>query len=54
MLRDIYYAGTPSRMGALFLPREALAHRLKWTLNTSGYAPEVYRVSDFELGEDYY
>jgi hypothetical protein len=27
---------------------------LKWTLNTSGYVPEVYRISDFELGEDYY
>ena len=28
--------------------------RLRWTPNASGYAPKVYRVSDFELGEDYY
>lgn len=25
-----------------------------WMPNASGYAPKVYRVSDFELGEDYY
>ena len=42
-------------LGTSLIPEAgSLSSSRLWTPNASGYAPKVYRVSDFELGEDYY